>query len=140
MNWKDAIHENEPYILVEGPGWGNVEFFGKWLSAAAKADALWNKAIKDRIFKEQVLQLWVLYFPNYGMAAMSFVSMLQESPTAFMVPVNCELFEELYICGSEIANQTVISVGVAFPHCVFKDQPPTGSRAAALTKPAPPAA
>jgi hypothetical protein len=29
------------------------------------------------------------------------------------------------ICGSETASQTVISVGVAFPHCVFKDHPPT---------------
>ena len=56
MKRKDAIHENEPYILVEVPEGGNVGFFGKWLSAAAKADALWNKAIKDHIFKEQVLR------------------------------------------------------------------------------------
>jgi hypothetical protein len=29
------------------------------------------------------------------------------------------------ICGKTVADQTVISVGVAFPHCLFKDNPPT---------------
>ena len=38
MNRKDAVRENEPYILVEGPGWGKVEFFGKWLVASVEID------------------------------------------------------------------------------------------------------
>ncbi|CAN7216675.1 NERD domain-containing protein [Mesorhizobium sp. LjNodule214] len=29
-----------------------------------------------------------------------------------------------HICGKGTADQTVISVGVAFPHCLFKDNPP----------------
>src|SRR4051812_34887579 len=29
-----------------------------------------------------------------------------------------------HICGAATAEQTVISVGVAFPHCLFKDYPP----------------
>jgi hypothetical protein len=96
MNRKDAIPENEPYILVEVPERGNVGFIGKWLSAAAKADALWNKAIKDHIFKEQVLLLTVLYIPDYGLAALSFVFALQKSLISFMVPLKCKLFEDLH--------------------------------------------
>jgi hypothetical protein len=96
MNGKDAIHENEPFILVEGPGWGNVEFFGKWLSAAAKADALWNEAVKDRIFEQQVALLTGIHTPNFGMAAMSFVSELQKDHISFMVSLNFELMEDLH--------------------------------------------
>ncbi len=29
------------------------------------------------------------------------------------------------ICGKTVADQTIISVAVAFPHCLFKDNPPT---------------
>lgn len=29
------------------------------------------------------------------------------------------------LCGKTIADQTIISVAVAFPHCLFKDNPPT---------------
>jgi hypothetical protein len=92
MNRKDAVRENEPYILVEGPGWGKVEFFGKWLVAAAKATALWNKAFEDRIFEQQVALLCV---PIFDMAAMSFVLALQKSHISFMVPLNCELSNEV---------------------------------------------
>src|SRR5450759_1549971 len=72
MNRKDAIHENEPYILVEGTGWDNTEFYGKWILAAAKAKTLWNKAIKDRIFKKEVELLTVIYIPDFGKAAIFF--------------------------------------------------------------------
>jgi hypothetical protein len=96
MNRKDAILENEPYILVEGPGSGNAEFYGNWLLAAAKAEALWNKAIKDRIFKKKVELLTVLYIPDFGEAAIFFLSKLQKSHISFMVPLNGELFEELH--------------------------------------------
>jgi hypothetical protein len=29
------------------------------------------------------------------------------------------------ICGQLVADRTIISVGIAFPHCLFKDHPPT---------------
>ena len=96
MNRKDAIRENEPYILVEGPGWGKVEFFGKWLVAAAKAAALWNKAFQDRIFEQQVALLTAACVPIFDMAAMSFVLVLQKNHISFMVPLNRELSEELH--------------------------------------------
>ena len=96
MKSKSIINESEAYILVEGPECAQVEFFGKWLSAAAKADALWNKAIKDRIFKEQVQLLTVLYIPDYGLAALCFVFALQKNLSSFIVPLNCKLFEDLH--------------------------------------------
>ena len=95
MKSKSTINESEAYILVEGPECAQVEFFGKWLSAAAKADALWNKAIKDRIFKEQVQLLTVLYIPDYGLAALCFVFALQKNLSSFMVPLKCKL-EDLH--------------------------------------------
>ena len=30
-----------------------------------------------------------------------------------------------HVCGKPVADRTVISVAVAFPHCLFKDQPPS---------------
>ena len=54
MNLQNSIEEGEPYILVEGPEWGDAEFCGKWLLMAAKAEALWKKAINDPSLKEQI--------------------------------------------------------------------------------------
>lgn len=36
------------------------------------------------------------------------------------------------ICGEAVADQTHISVAIAFPHCLFKDHPPTDLPAAAI--------
>ena len=96
MKSKSTINESEAYILVEGPECAQVEFFGKWLSAAAKADALWNEAVKDRIFEQQVALLTGIHTPNFGMAAMSFVSELQKDHISFMVSLNFELMEDLH--------------------------------------------
>jgi hypothetical protein len=32
------------FILIEGPGWNDAEFYGKWLLAAAEAQRLWTEA------------------------------------------------------------------------------------------------
>jgi hypothetical protein len=37
----------DPYVLVEGPPFGDAEFYGKWLLAAAEAEALWRALFKD---------------------------------------------------------------------------------------------
>ena len=36
------------------------------------------------------------------------------------------------ICGKPIADRTIISVGVAFPHCLYKDHPPSDLPAEAI--------
>jgi hypothetical protein len=37
-----------------------------------------------------------------------------------------------HVCGKRVADSTVISVGIAFPHCLFKDNPPTDLPAEAI--------
>lgn len=37
-----------------------------------------------------------------------------------------------HICGGRVADGTVISVGIAFPHCLFKDDPPADLPAEAI--------
>ena len=59
----EEIKEGEPYILIEGPRWGDAEFYGRWLLAAAKAEALWKKAIKDPSFEEQIGSLTAMHIP-----------------------------------------------------------------------------
>lgn len=53
MNQKDSILY-VPYILVAGPECGDAEFYGKWLLAAEKVEALWEEALKDRNFRMDV--------------------------------------------------------------------------------------
>jgi hypothetical protein len=54
----------DPYVLVEGP-FGDAEFYGKWLLAAAEAEALWRALFKDDpIFTEQVDILWLAEIPR----------------------------------------------------------------------------
>ena len=33
---------SDPYVLVQGPAWGDAQFYGEWLLAAAKAEAYWK--------------------------------------------------------------------------------------------------
>ena len=36
------------------------------------------------------------------------------------------------VCGKAVADRTIISVAIAFPHCLFKDNPPTDLPADAI--------
>jgi hypothetical protein len=56
-------------ILIEGPTWGNAEFYGKWLLAAAEAQASWVEAQKDREFRKQAERLSIAFIPDFGIAA-----------------------------------------------------------------------
>ena len=38
---------NGTYILVEGPSWGDAEFYGRWLLDAAKVNQLLQQAKRD---------------------------------------------------------------------------------------------
>ncbi len=64
------INEDEKLcVLIEGPLWGDAAFHGRWLLAAAKANALWQKAISDPNFKKDVQRLMVAYNPDFGTCA-----------------------------------------------------------------------
>ena len=65
--------EIEFVFLVEGPKWGDAEFLGQWLLAAAKANALWKEIFKDPSFKTYVQRQTVCYEPDFGDAAAAFV-------------------------------------------------------------------
>ena len=79
MNLQNSIEEGEPYILVEGPEWGDAEFCGKWLLMAAKAEALWKKAINDPSLKEQIETLTAVNMPDFGIGAIVMVSQLEKN-------------------------------------------------------------
>jgi hypothetical protein len=36
---ENLMERTDPYILVQGPAWGDAQFYGEWLLAAAKAEA-----------------------------------------------------------------------------------------------------
>ncbi len=88
MNLKDS---NCPCVLVEGPRWGDAAFYGEWLMLAARANALWEIAIKEPRFKEQVFRLVVHHFPDFGICAIELLARLKESFASFIVrPVGDE--------------------------------------------------
>ncbi len=97
MNLKDSVHEAEPYVLVEGPRWADVEFYGKWLLAAAKADALWKKAIKDAGFMKRVDRLMVVYIPDFSIAATVLLSRLEKNLVSLLVKLNEEEVEPFVV-------------------------------------------
>jgi hypothetical protein len=46
---EDSIQQ--PYILIEGPRWGDAQFCAEWLLSAAKANEFWRKALNDPNFR-----------------------------------------------------------------------------------------
>lgn len=93
MNPKNFINKNEPYILVEGPKWGDAEFYGEWLKAAAKAETLWKEALKNLIFEEQVDHLTIIYMPDFSIGATVMVSQLEKNLASFAIQLNGEEVE-----------------------------------------------
>jgi hypothetical protein len=86
MSVDGVINGTEPFILIEGPMWGDAEFYGKWLLAAAKAQALWKTAIKDPNFEKQIEQLSVL--PEFSLSASFYLFQVQKNLVSFTIPLN----------------------------------------------------
>jgi len=62
-------------ILVEGPAWGDAEFYGKWLLSAAKANELLQQAkTDDPEFRNAIDTLEVLHGLHFGIMATVFLS------------------------------------------------------------------
>ena len=79
-------YENEPYLLIEGPKRGDTTFYAKWLLGATKANALWEKAIKDSSFKKQVKISQLYYHLNLSSCATTFLS-LETNLACFVTPL-----------------------------------------------------
>jgi hypothetical protein len=68
-------------VLVEGPSWGDAEFYGKWLLAAAQAETFWNKAYNDSKFQKEVDRVWLDYIPHFGITATLIIAELKQYKT-----------------------------------------------------------
>ena len=75
-------------VLVEGPQWGDAEFYGNWLLAAAKAETLWKKASDAPDFAKQVDRLSVATIPHFGIAATVFLMRLEDNLSSFVLSFN----------------------------------------------------
>src|SRR6202023_2099081 len=75
-------------VLVEGPKWGDAEFYGNWLLAAAKAETLWKKASDDPDFAKQVDRLSLATIPHFGIAATVFLMRLKDRLVSFVISFN----------------------------------------------------
>ena len=63
------MKRTDPYILVQGPAWGDARFYGQWLQAAANAEAFWKEAYADEDFKQQIDRVCTSCIPDFGIAA-----------------------------------------------------------------------
>jgi hypothetical protein len=96
MSLSDLIDENEPCVIVQGPSWdrtasllprmtaegqtrdtwASADFYGKWLLAAAKADAVWQKVKAEPRYEKQLERLPKDYLPAFGPTSFWLVSKL----------------------------------------------------------------
>ena len=84
------MERTDPYILVQGPAWGDAQFYGEWLLAAARAEAYRKEAYADEDFKRQVDHVCDAYIPDFGIAATVMITQLKEYRTTFLVELNSE--------------------------------------------------
>ena len=84
------IQGNNPCVLIEGPKWGNAEFYGKWLLAAAQAETFWKEARKDSDFEKQVDRVSVAYIPDFGIAASVMLMQLEAYRTTLVLDLHSE--------------------------------------------------
>jgi hypothetical protein len=81
---------SDTYVLIEGPCWGDAEFLGKWLLAAAEAERFWREAYADPVFHKQVEHVCDSYIPDFGISASLIVMGLKEYRTTFVLELNSE--------------------------------------------------
>jgi hypothetical protein len=84
------MERTDPYVLVQGPAWGDAQFYGEWLLAAAKAEAYWKEAYADEDFKQQIDRVCVVYIPDFGIAATRMIMQLMAYRTTFLIELNSE--------------------------------------------------
>jgi hypothetical protein len=87
MDDERPINLSEPYVLIEGPRYGDAEFCGRWLLAAHKANLLWKRATEDSCFAKQVEMLEMCYVLDLAMAALGLLLELRRQSVAFIVPL-----------------------------------------------------
>jgi hypothetical protein len=86
---QSAIKDN-PCILVEGPRWGDAEFYGQWLLATAKAQRLYDEAMKDPVFADETFLLTWEYRFDLGINALNMLRKLFDGVVAAVIEVTDE--------------------------------------------------
>lgn len=81
---------SEPCVLIEGPMWADAKFYGRWLLAAAKAEALWKNAIAIPDFEKQVDRLTIVYLPDFNISATVMLSRLERYLASFILQLNSD--------------------------------------------------
>ncbi len=91
----DEEHTNSgsgsrPCILIEGPSWGDAEFYGRWLLAAAQAEAFWKETQQDIEFQQRVEAVAVVYLLDFGRTASLMITQLKEYGSTFIIDLDSE--------------------------------------------------
>jgi hypothetical protein len=84
------MEPTDPYVLVQGPAWGDAQFYGEWLLAAAKAEGFWKEAYADEDFRRQVKHVCDSYIPDFGIAATVMIMQLKDHRTTALIELNSE--------------------------------------------------
>jgi hypothetical protein len=90
MHATSSAQRSNKYVLIEGPRWGDAEFLGKWLLAAAQAECLWREAYEDPAFSKRVESVCTCYIPEFGISASMLVMQLKEYRTTFVLDLHTE--------------------------------------------------
>jgi hypothetical protein len=92
---ENAVDAREPYILIEGPRWGDAEFYANWLLAAARADRLCKTAIKnDAKFSKQIELLQEFRHPlDFDKCSSAVFLALEEHRVTTLFPVASAMAE-----------------------------------------------
>jgi hypothetical protein len=88
-----SCDSSEPFILAEGPRWGDAQFYGKWLLAAAKAEALWQQVLSDPNANPDIERLTVCYFPHFGIAATMIIAQFEKELASIAIGINSEPYQ-----------------------------------------------
>jgi hypothetical protein len=88
MSLKDTVQETTSCVLVEGPRWGDAEFYGRWLLAIANAEALWKEARNDPDFAKQIESVTVCLMPDFGIGATVMLSQLEKKLASITIGLN----------------------------------------------------
>jgi hypothetical protein len=83
---QNAVNDR-PCILIEGPRRGDVEFYGRWLLAAAEAQRLFTEASKDQVFNDEILVLQAYCLVDLGIMASDMLQKLFEHELTAIIAV-----------------------------------------------------
>lgn len=109
-------------ILAEGPAWADAEFYGQWLLAAARAEALWQGALQDPAFEKKVSRLTCSYMPDFGISATLLISRLGKEFVSISIPMADEgMVEAAMMVGMGFFIRIGEHYRMAIPHGLNMD-------------------